>query len=124
VGELTVPAETVNVTEVEPCGTVTLEGTIAAVALELESAIETPPFPAADVSVSVPVPDWPLTMVVGLTETVGVGGSTVTPNVALAPERDAVKVAGVGAFIVPVVTVKVPELDPCGTITVAGTVAA
>ena len=40
------PVLTVNVAEVEPCGTVTLEGTLAAVVLELESATATPPVPA------------------------------------------------------------------------------
>ena len=54
---VTLPAATVNVTEVEPCGTVTLEGMPAAVALELDNDTTTPPVPAADVRVTVPVPD-------------------------------------------------------------------
>ena len=54
------PVLTVNVAEVEPCATVTLEGTLAAVVLELESATATPPVPAAAVRVTVPVLDWPL----------------------------------------------------------------
>ena len=127
VEELTVPAVTVNVVEVEPLGTVTVDGTLAAVVLELESETITPPVPAADESVTVPVPDWPLTIVPGLTEialrTTGTG-STVTANVAEEPDSEAVSVAGVGAFIAPAVTVKLPELDPCETMTVAGTVAA
>jgi hypothetical protein len=45
----------VNVAEVEPCGTVTLDGTLAAVELELESDTATPPTPAAVVRVTVPV---------------------------------------------------------------------
>jgi hypothetical protein len=68
VAELTVPAVTVNVAVVEPAGTVTLEGTLIAVALELESETDTPPVPAAAVRVTVPVPDCPLAMVLGLTE--------------------------------------------------------
>ena len=56
VEEPTAPAVSVNVAEVEPAGTVTLEGTEAAVVLELESEIPTPPVPAAEVSVTVPVP--------------------------------------------------------------------
>jgi hypothetical protein len=52
-----VPAVTVNVAEVEPAGTVTLEGTLAAVELELESDTDTPPVPAAAVRLKVPVPD-------------------------------------------------------------------
>jgi hypothetical protein len=79
----------VNVADVEPCATVTLEGTLAAVVLELESDTATPPVPAAAVRLTVPVPDWPLTIVLGLTETLlsaAGGGLTVTPNVTLAPE--------------------------------------
>jgi hypothetical protein len=78
---------------VEPCGTVTIEGTLAAVVLELESDTSTPPVPAAAVRLTVPVPDWPLTTVLGLTETLlsvigdaTAGGLTVTPNVLLTPE--------------------------------------
>ena len=67
VEEVTVPAVTVNVAEVEPAGTVTLAGTLAAV-LELESVTTTPPVPAAAVRLTVPVPLWPLTIVLGLTE--------------------------------------------------------
>ena len=80
---------TVNVAEVEPCGTVTLAGTLAAVVLELKSDTATPPDPAADVRLTVPVPDRPLTIVLGLTETLlktTGGGLTVTPNVLLTPE--------------------------------------
>jgi hypothetical protein len=79
----------VNVADVEPCATVTLEGTLAAVVLELEIDSATPPVPAAAVRLTVPVPDWPLTIVLGLTETLlsaAGGGLTVTPNVTLAPE--------------------------------------
>jgi hypothetical protein len=80
---------TVNVADVEPAGTVTEDGTLAAVVLELESDTETPPLPAAAVKLTVPVPDWPLTIVLGLTEillSAGGTGLTVTPNVTLVPE--------------------------------------
>ena len=83
------PAVTVNAAEVEPAGTVTLAGTPAAVLLELESVTTAPPVPAAAVRVTVPVPVWPLTIVLGLTETLlsaAGGGVTVTPNVMLTPE--------------------------------------
>lgn len=85
---LTVPAVNVKVAEVEPCGIVTLDGTIAA-ALELESDTDAPPVPAADVRVMVPVADWPLTIVMGLTVmplNAGAGGFTMTLKTAVAPE--------------------------------------
>ena len=83
------PAVTVNVAEVEPCRIVTLDGTLAAVLLELESETATPPVPAAEVRLTVPVPAWLLTIVLGLTETplkAAAGGLIVTPNVLLTPE--------------------------------------
>jgi hypothetical protein len=58
------------------------------VLLELESETATPPVPAADVRVTVPVADCPLTMVLGLTETLlraDDAGVTVTPNTTVAP---------------------------------------
>jgi hypothetical protein len=79
----------VNTVDIEPCGTVTVAGTLAAVVLELESATVTPPLPAASVRLTVPAPDRPLTIVPGLTETLlraAAGGLMVTPNVTLAPE--------------------------------------
>ena len=89
VEELTVPAVTVNVADVDPAGTVTLAGTLAAVVLELESVTTTPPVPAAEVRLTVPVPVWLLTIVLGLTETLlsaAAGGLMVTPNVLFTPE--------------------------------------
>jgi hypothetical protein len=84
-----VPAVTVNVTEVEPAGTVTLDGTVAAVVLELASDTTIPPVPAAAVRVTVPVPVCALTIMLGLTEmllSAAGGGLIVTPNVAFTPE--------------------------------------
>jgi hypothetical protein len=86
---LTVPALTVNVAVVEPCGTVTLEGTLADALLELERETVAPPVPAAAVRMTVPVPDLPLTIVLGFTETLlnAAGtGVTVRPNVAFTLE--------------------------------------
>jgi hypothetical protein len=80
---------TVNVTVVAPAGTVTLEGTLAAAVLELASDTTTPPVPAAVVRVTVPVPVWPLTIVLGLTETLlraPGNGLMVTMNVAFTLE--------------------------------------
>ena len=83
---LTVPVVTVKVTEVAPCGTVTEAGTLPAEVFELESDTTAPPEGAAAVSVTVPVPDWPLTIVLGLTETrlsAAATGFTVIPAVLL-----------------------------------------
>jgi hypothetical protein len=116
----------VNTVDVEPCGTVTVAGTLAAVVLELERDTATPPVPAASVRLTVPVPDRPLTIVLGLTETLlsaTGGGLMVIPNVTLAPEYEAVKVTGVAVLTVPAVTENVAEVEPCGIVTVAGTLA-
>ncbi len=89
VAELTVPAVTVKVAEVWPCATVTEAGTVAAEVLELESETDTPPLPAADVKVTVPVAEPPLAIVPELMESVlsaGAGGLTVIPKVAIRPE--------------------------------------
>lgn len=86
---VTGPAVAEKDADVEPCATVTLAGTLTTPELELESEIETPPLPAADVRLTVPAPDWPLTRLAGLTETLlstGEGGLTVSPNVSLTPE--------------------------------------
>jgi hypothetical protein len=68
---------------------VTIDGTLAAALLELESKTVTPPAPAAAVRLTVPVPDWPPAMILGLTETplrATDRGLTMRPNVTLAPE--------------------------------------
>ncbi len=122
-----VKAVTVNVVEVEPWGTVTVVGTLAADALELASDTTTPPVPAAEVRLTVPIPDWPLARVLGLTEIplrAGGGGSMVTPKVTPAPEYEAVKVAAVGELTLPAVTMNEAELEPDGIVTVEGTLAA
>src|SRR5437588_118920 len=70
---------TVNVALVAPAATVTLEGTVAAAVLLLESATCAPPAGAAPLNVTVPVEDCvpPITLV-GLSvseESVGAGGA-------------------------------------------------
>ena len=89
VATLTLPAVTVNVADVAPCATVTLDGTLAAEALELDSDTTAPPVGAAAVNVTVPVPVCPLTIVVGFTDTlpsVTVDGMMVTVAVLVTPE--------------------------------------
>jgi hypothetical protein len=76
------------VAELEPGGIQTQRWTLATLALELESDTTTP-IPATDVKLTVPVPDWPPKIVLGLTKTLlrtAAGGLTVRPNVTLAPE--------------------------------------
>jgi hypothetical protein len=106
---------------------VTEAGTVAAEVLELDSDTETPPLPAAEVRLTVPVADPPLAIVLEFTErllSAGAGGLTVTPKVLLTPEYEAVRVTGVAELTVPAVTVKVTDVCPWATVTVAGTLAA
>jgi len=82
VTELTVPAVTAKVADVCPWGIVTEAGTVAAELLELDSDTETPPLPAADVRVTVPVAVPPLAIVLELTDkllSAGAGGLMVIP---------------------------------------------
>lgn len=85
------PAVIVKFAEVAPDATVTLDGTLAAALFELDSETTAPPEGAAGVSVTVPVPDCPLTIVVGLTArllkaAVGGSGLIVTLALLLTPE--------------------------------------
>ena len=87
----TVPAVTVNVAEVEPAGTVTLAGTLAAVPLELESVTNHSAGSGCCRQTNCSSARiWPLTIVLGLTETLlrapDAAGLTVTPKVLLTPE--------------------------------------
>jgi hypothetical protein len=86
---LTLPALTVNAAEVEPWGTVTVAGTLAAKLLELERDKAAPPVPAVADRLTVPEAERPLTIELGLTDRplrAAGGGLTVTPNVATVPE--------------------------------------
>jgi len=88
VAVFTLPAATAKVADFAPCAMVIDAGTLAAEELELESVTSAPPTGAAAVRMTVPVPVWPLTIVLGLTETLlsaAGGGLTVRPNVSLAP---------------------------------------
>jgi hypothetical protein len=111
----TVPEVTAKVTEVALCGTVTVAGTLAAEVFELATDTTAPPDGAAAVSVTVPVPDCPLTTVLGETETAlkaAATGFTVSPNVAVAPEYEAVRVIEVEVVTLPVVTLKFADVEP------------
>ena len=123
---LTLPAETLNVAEVAPCGTVTLAGTLTAPGLAMNSDTIAPPVGAAAVSVTVPVAVCPLTIVLGFTVTLlsaTPGGLMVIPNVSLTPANVAVSVTNVGSVTVPALTVNVAEVAPCGIVTVDGKLA-
>jgi hypothetical protein len=91
VAVVTPPAITEKVDELEPGGTVTVDGTRTATLLELDNDIIAPVVPAAPVRFTVPIPDWPLTSVLGLIEMLlraaaGFGGLTVKLAVLLTPE--------------------------------------
>ena len=80
---------TVKVAEVAPASTVTLAGTVATLALELESVTTAPPVGAARVKVAVPVDGEPPITVVGFTFTAdraAAGGVTVNAAVLFALE--------------------------------------
>jgi hypothetical protein len=85
VAAVTLLVVTENVAEVEPCGIVMEVGTVAALEFELESDTTAPPDPAAAVRLTVPVPDWPPTIVAGLTETLlsAAGGTGFTVSAAV-----------------------------------------
>ncbi len=59
---------TVNVVLVAPAATVTLDGTLAAVVLLLESVTTAPPDGAAPLKVTVPVEEFPPVTLVGFSE--------------------------------------------------------
>jgi hypothetical protein len=87
----TVLVVTEKAAEVEPAGTVTPGGTVAADVLEFDRATVTPPVPAAAVRVTVPVAEVPPVTEVGLTEmvlraAVAAAGLTVNVAVLLTPE--------------------------------------
>jgi hypothetical protein len=54
VAEVTLPAVTANVDDVEPCGTVTVEGMLTSAGDELRSTVA-PPLPGAEVNATVQV---------------------------------------------------------------------
>ena len=83
----TVPAVTAKVAVVAPCANVTLAG-IVSPAGELDKLTTAPPDPAALLSVTVPVAELPLAIVLGATATLdkaGASGLIVTMEVLFTP---------------------------------------
>ena len=79
---------TVKVVLVAPAGTVTLEGTVAAAVLLLESVTRAPPAGAGPFSVTVPVEDPsgpPITLLGLRASEETIGGITVSEAVCVAP---------------------------------------
>jgi hypothetical protein len=121
---------TVNVALVAPAVTVTLEGTLAAVVLLLESATIAPPDGAAPLSVTVPVEKFPPVTLVGFSvtdERVGGGadaGVTMSEADLVAPPYVAEILTVVDVATALVLTVNVAVVAPATTVTLGGTLAA
>lgn len=82
----TIDVFTVKVALVAPAATVTLEGTLAAPVLLLESMTCTPPAGAGPLSVTVPVEELPPVTVEGLSVSEErLGGITVSEAVSVTP---------------------------------------
>jgi len=91
VGAFTLPAVTGKTADVEPGSMVTIAGTLAAIGFELESDITATPALGGPVRLTVPAPDSPLAIPLGLTEMLrraddtGLTGLTVRPDLTLTP---------------------------------------
>lgn len=83
---------TVNVALAAPVATVTLEGTVAAVVLLLESVTCAPPVGAGPLNVTVPVEEFPPVTLVGFSE------SEERETDAGAEDSSNSKTAGLGSF--------------------------
>jgi hypothetical protein len=123
--EATPKVEMAKVALEAPAGTVTLAGTVAALALELESVTAAPPAGAMPVSVAVPNEETPATTVPGLAVIVE-SAAGITVSVALCDTfRRVAPIDEVAVVPTPrAATVKVAVVAPVATVTVAGTVAA
>jgi len=112
-----------NVALVEPDGTVTVDGTVAAALFDARFTT-VPPAPAVVPSVTVPEDVVPPVTDVGLTAIVTVlAGFTVSDAEAEPPFAVAVMLPAEAVVVVFVVTVKFTVEALAGTVTVAGTVA-
>ena len=115
----------VNVAEVAPAATVTLDGTVAAEVFALVRLTDTVEV-AGTVSVTVPVTGLPPATADedSVNEASAAGGVTVNVAVCVTPPREAEIVTGVAAETESAVTVNVLDIAPAETKTLAGTVAA
>ena len=125
---------TVNVAEVAPAGTVTVAGTVPTAVLLLDSDTTVPPAGAALDSVTVPVDGAGEVTVVGFSVSVesagglavsgaAAGGGLIVKVAFAEPLSVAVMIALVTVATVSVVTVKVPEVAPAGSVIKLGTLA-
>jgi hypothetical protein len=114
---------TTNVAVVAPAATVTLAGAVATAGLLLVKAMAVPPAGAAAVSVTVPVAFFDPITGFGLIARAN-GGFTVSTTCFVTPMAAAAMAAVAWADTGFVVTVKVAEVAPAATVTLAGTVAA
>lgn len=124
---------TTNVVDVDPAGIRTVAGTLATEVFVLESATLTPPVPAAEVKLTVPVTVCPAaTMLVENPTFAKLGvfgfelgaGLMVSATDLVTLELDAVTVAGVEPVTVWVLIGKVCDVAPEGTTTLVGRLAA
>lgn len=115
-----------KVADVAPAETRTLAGTVAFVVLELVSVTMAPPAGAGPFKVTVAVGVWPRVTLVrsSVVENAWRVGATVCVAVFEVPPDAAVIVTLVFAETVRVVTAKVVDVVPAGTVTFVGTVAA
>jgi hypothetical protein len=114
-----------NATEVAPAATVTVVGTVAAALLLLERVTTAPPTGAAPLRVTVPVdPDPPVTLVgFDVKDEMLIACGFIVRTEFCEPLNVAVIVVWVGELTANVVTGKVADVAPAGTVKFAGTVA-
>jgi hypothetical protein len=115
-----------KVADLAPAPTTTLAGTVASVVLELVRATVAPPVGAGPFNVTVAVGVWPRGTLgrSSAVENAWIEGVTVCVAVFEVPPDVAVIVTFVFVATVNVVTMKVVDAAPAGTVTLAGTVAA
>jgi hypothetical protein len=125
VGDATATVETVKVAVFVAAATVTLAGTVATAPLELVSVTTVPPVGAFPLRVTVPVAEAPPTRLGRLRESAATADVGVTSMEACrtSPTRLAEIVAVEVAATVFAVTVKVADVAPAATVTLAGTAA-